>query len=111
MRPVAPDLTPPGAASWRAAVRAGTAPPAPALLERLQLALGATARLRQYDAYLPVPLSGPSRTVYEYRTVAATTRPKPTSGLVVYDLRTCAQAIDSGPKKRRATRKPKEESA
>ena len=43
------------------------------------------------------------------RTVAATTGPKPTSGLVVYDLRTCAQAIDSAPKKRRATRKPKEE--
>ena len=44
------------------------------------------------------------------RTVAATTGPKPTSGLVVYDLRTCAQAIDSTPKKKRATRKPKEES-
>ena len=42
------------------------------------------------------------------RTVAATTGPKPTSGLVVYDLRTCAQAIDAEPKKRRA-RKPKEE--
>jgi len=27
------------------------------------------------------------------RLVAATTGPKPTSGLVVYDLRTCAQAI------------------
>ena len=45
------------------------------------------------------------------RTVAATTGPKPTSGLVVYDLRTCAQAIDSLPKKKRAARKPKEESA
>jgi hypothetical protein len=45
----------------------------------------------------------------EGRTVAATTGPKPTSGLVVYDLRTCAQAIDTAPKKRRATRKPKEE--
>jgi len=45
------------------------------------------------------------------RTVAATTGPKPTSGLVVYDLRTCAQAIDASPKKRRSTRKPKEESA
>jgi predicted regulator of Ras-like GTPase activity (Roadblock/LC7/MglB family) len=43
------------------------------------------------------------------RTVAATTGPKPTSGLVVYDLRTCAQAIDTAPKKKRATRKPKEE--
>jgi predicted regulator of Ras-like GTPase activity (Roadblock/LC7/MglB family) len=40
------------------------------------------------------------------RTVAALTGPEPTSGLVVYDLRTCAQAIDSPePKRRRATRK------
>jgi len=42
------------------------------------------------------------------RIVAATTGPKPTSGLVVYDLRTCAQAIEAAPKKRRAPRKPKE---
>ncbi len=42
-------------------------------------------------------------------TVAATTGPKPTSGLVVYDLRTCAQAIEAAPKKKRAPRKPKEE--
>ncbi|HKX48331.1 MAG TPA: roadblock/LC7 domain-containing protein [Gaiellaceae bacterium] len=42
-------------------------------------------------------------------TIAATTGPDPTSGLVVYDLRTCAQAITSGPRKRRA-RKPKEPS-
>jgi predicted regulator of Ras-like GTPase activity (Roadblock/LC7/MglB family) len=48
----------------------------------------------------------------EGRTVAATTGPKPTSGLVVYDLRTCAQAIDAAPpKKKRATRKAKEEEA
>ena len=45
-------------------------------------------------------------------TVGAITGPKPTSGLVVYDLRTCAQSIQpSEPKKRRSTRKPKEESA
>ena len=44
-------------------------------------------------------------------TVAATTGPSPTSGLVVYDLRTCAQAIAApAPKKRRA-RKPKEADA
>jgi predicted regulator of Ras-like GTPase activity (Roadblock/LC7/MglB family) len=43
------------------------------------------------------------------KTVAAVTGPRPTSGLVVYDLRTCAQAIDTPePKKRRSTRKPKE---
>jgi predicted regulator of Ras-like GTPase activity (Roadblock/LC7/MglB family) len=43
------------------------------------------------------------------RTVAATTGPNPTSGLVVYDLRTCARAIPSEePKKRRSPRKPKE---
>jgi predicted regulator of Ras-like GTPase activity (Roadblock/LC7/MglB family) len=44
-------------------------------------------------------------------TVAATTGPSPTSGLVVYDLRTCAQSIDApAPRKRRA-RKAKEEDA
>jgi predicted regulator of Ras-like GTPase activity (Roadblock/LC7/MglB family) len=44
-------------------------------------------------------------------TVAATTGPSPTSGLVVYDLRTCAQAITPAEPKRRRTRKPKEEPA
>ena len=44
-------------------------------------------------------------------TVGATTGPKPTSGLVVYDLRTCAQSIQPAeqPKKRRSTRKAKED--
>ncbi|HEX4746537.1 MAG TPA: roadblock/LC7 domain-containing protein [Gaiellaceae bacterium] len=40
-------------------------------------------------------------------TVAATTGPDPTSGLVVYDLRTCAQSVD--PPKKRRSRKPKED--
>jgi predicted regulator of Ras-like GTPase activity (Roadblock/LC7/MglB family) len=44
-------------------------------------------------------------------TVGATTGANPTSGLVVYDLRTCAQAITSSEPKKRRTRKPKEESA
>ena len=44
-------------------------------------------------------------------TVAATTGPSPTSGLVVYDLRTCAQAIAAPEPKKRRTRKPKEEDA
>jgi predicted regulator of Ras-like GTPase activity (Roadblock/LC7/MglB family) len=44
------------------------------------------------------------------RTIAATTGPKPTAGLVVYDLRTCLQGIDEEKPKRRRTRKPKEES-
>ena len=36
------------------------------------------------------------------RTIGAVTGPKPTSGLVVYDLRTCVQAIETAePKKRR----------
>lgn len=43
-------------------------------------------------------------------TVAATTGPDPTSGLVVYDLRTCAQAISAPEPKKRRARKPKEES-
>jgi hypothetical protein len=43
------------------------------------------------------------------RTIAATTGPNPTSGLVAYDLRTCLQRIDEEkPKRRRATRTPKE---
>ena len=41
-------------------------------------------------------------------TVAATTGPSPTSGLVVYDLRTCAQAIKVPQPKKTRTRKPKE---
>ena len=43
--------------------------------------------------------------------VGATTGANPTSGLVVYDLRTCAQAITPPEAKKRRTRKPKEESA
>lgn len=39
------------------------------------------------------------------RTIAATTEPGPTAGLVVYDLRTCLQGIDEAKPKR--TRKPK----
>jgi predicted regulator of Ras-like GTPase activity (Roadblock/LC7/MglB family) len=42
-------------------------------------------------------------------TVAATTGPDPTSGLVVYDLRTCAQAITPAEPKKRRARKPKDE--
>jgi predicted regulator of Ras-like GTPase activity (Roadblock/LC7/MglB family) len=40
------------------------------------------------------------------RTVAATTGPKPTSGLVVYDLRTCLHRISEPekPKRRRAAK-------
>jgi predicted regulator of Ras-like GTPase activity (Roadblock/LC7/MglB family) len=41
-------------------------------------------------------------------TVAATTGASPTSGLVVYDLRTCAQAITSAQPKKSRARKPKE---
>ncbi|MGI8479768.1 MAG: hypothetical protein ACR2M2_07935 [Gaiellaceae bacterium] len=42
------------------------------------------------------------------RTIAATTGPNPTSGLVVYDLRTCLAGIDEEkPKRRRTTRKTK----
>ena len=39
------------------------------------------------------------------RTIAATTGPSPTAGLVVYDLRTCLATIDAKPKRRRAPRK------
>ena len=45
------------------------------------------------------------------RTIAATTGPQPTSGLVVYDLRTCLQGIEEPEqkKKKRASRKAKED--
>ena len=45
------------------------------------------------------------------RTIAATTRPQPTAGLVAYDLRTCLQRIDepAKPRRRRTTKKPKAE--
>ena len=45
------------------------------------------------------------------RTIAATTGPQPTSGLVVYDLRTCLQGIvepEQKKKRKPATRKAKE---
>ena len=42
-------------------------------------------------------------------TVGATTGPDPTSGLIVYDLRTCAQGIASPEPKKRRARKPKED--
>jgi predicted regulator of Ras-like GTPase activity (Roadblock/LC7/MglB family) len=41
-------------------------------------------------------------------TVAATTGSSPTSGLVVYDLRTCAQAIEAPAPKKRRPRKTKD---
>lgn len=45
------------------------------------------------------------------RTIAATTGPDPTSGLVVYDLRTCLEGIaePEQTKKRRTVRKAKED--
>jgi len=46
------------------------------------------------------------------KTVAATTASRPTSGLVVYDLRTCAQAIEApAPRKRRPRKSKMEEEA
>ncbi|HJS49537.1 MAG TPA: roadblock/LC7 domain-containing protein [Gaiellaceae bacterium] len=39
------------------------------------------------------------------RTIAATTKPQPTSGLVVYDLRTCLEGITE-PNRKRAKRPP-----
>ncbi len=43
------------------------------------------------------------------RTIAATTAPGAIAGIVVYDLRTCLEGIDSKPKRRRT--KPKEKDA
>jgi hypothetical protein len=46
------------------------------------------------------------------RTIAATTGPRPTAGLVAYDLRTCLHGIDeqAKPKRRHQSRKAKEKS-
>ncbi|MEX2614429.1 MAG: roadblock/LC7 domain-containing protein [Gaiellaceae bacterium] len=45
------------------------------------------------------------------RTIAATTGPSPTAGLVAYDLRTCLQGIkeEEKPKRRRARKKTEKE--
>jgi predicted regulator of Ras-like GTPase activity (Roadblock/LC7/MglB family) len=40
------------------------------------------------------------------RTIAATTGPQPTAGLVVYDLRTCLHSIDEKPKRQRKPKEP-----
>jgi predicted regulator of Ras-like GTPase activity (Roadblock/LC7/MglB family) len=47
------------------------------------------------------------------RTIAATTGPSPTAGLVVYDLRTCLRALDEPKPKRSRARKaqPQEDEA
>jgi len=46
------------------------------------------------------------------RTIAATTGPKPTAGLVAYDLRTCLHRVSEAEKpKRKTTRKAKGEAA
>ena len=45
------------------------------------------------------------------KTIAATTGPQPTTGLVVYDLRTCLHRIDEEPTPRRRRTTRKEETA
>jgi predicted regulator of Ras-like GTPase activity (Roadblock/LC7/MglB family) len=47
------------------------------------------------------------------RTIAATTGPSPTAGLVVYDLRTCLRSLDEPKPKPKRTRakKPQDETA
>jgi predicted regulator of Ras-like GTPase activity (Roadblock/LC7/MglB family) len=46
------------------------------------------------------------------RTIAAATRPRPTAGLVAYDLRTCLDGIDEAPnRKRRRMPRPGTEEA
>jgi hypothetical protein len=42
------------------------------------------------------------------RTIAATTGPGPTAGLVTYDLRTCLHGLEQKPKRRRTAKKAKE---
>jgi hypothetical protein len=45
------------------------------------------------------------------RTIAATTGPYPTTGLVVYDLRTCLHRIDEAPRRARKRASKKEDAS
>jgi hypothetical protein len=69
--PVVRLLRPPGAGSWAAAIRR-RALPAADLLERLMVTRMRLVRADQYQSFLADPdADGRSRTVYEFRTVAA----------------------------------------
>jgi hypothetical protein len=69
--PVLRQLRPPGAASWRAALRRRKLPAAE-LLERLMETRLRLVRADQYQAFLADPdADGRTRAVYEFRTVAA----------------------------------------
>lgn len=64
--PSAETLTPPGAPSWRAAVRSGGASGG-AMLDGLLQVLWRVARLRQFDGYLGNPdPDGPAKTRYRF---------------------------------------------
>lgn len=68
--PVERLLTPPGASTWRAAVRKRNLPPA-SLLKRLLESRMRLVRADQYQTYLSNPdADGRSRTVYVYETAA-----------------------------------------
>jgi hypothetical protein len=45
------------------------------------------------------------------RTIAATTAPEPTIGLVFYDLRTCLRSLEDEPEKPKAAKKPRRKKA
>ena len=45
------------------------------------------------------------------RTIAATTGPEPTVGLVFYDLKSCLRSVEEKPKRKRAPRKKTEADA
>jgi hypothetical protein len=94
---------------------AGADEPAAAALARTALELvGAAAELRgSVEDVTRVEVELAEGAVFVLRagarTIAATTGPQPTAGLVAYDLRTCLEAISEPekPKRRRAVRKPK----
>lgn len=65
--PAAGLVAPPGAGSWREAVRSGTAPDGGEMVQALLGALWRVARLRQFDAYLGNPdPGGPATTEYRF---------------------------------------------
>jgi predicted regulator of Ras-like GTPase activity (Roadblock/LC7/MglB family) len=90
-------------------------PAAGAALARSALELVATAfelrSTREEVTRVEVELAGGGVFVLRDggRTIAATTAPGATPGLVVYDLRTCLHAIDDGkPKRQRKAKEPEE---
>jgi hypothetical protein len=72
-------------------------------------------RLRPGQEPVQVEAGTAAGSVFVFReggsTIAATTGPEPTVGLVFYDLKTCLRSVAEKPKRRRAPRKKAEADA